>query len=186
MEVSRRLLGDDHPDTLSSRADLASTYSMQGRWKDAEELGLQVTKAMRRLLGNNHPATLISTANLASARHSRGEQRYSGRNSTSPRSVDRISLLSQRRDATPADRGRFRRKGGSSASSPDGGKEVPVANGFSVGTFHPWGRRPGFPQVSARAPARPSSPPCTRSFAIRTPNSAASPRNWCRVPRVWW
>jgi hypothetical protein len=33
-----RVLGDEHPDTLTSMADLASTYRNQGRWKEAEEL----------------------------------------------------------------------------------------------------------------------------------------------------
>ncbi|KAK3983889.1 hypothetical protein QBC44DRAFT_375780 [Cladorrhinum sp. PSN332] len=38
METSKRVLGDEHPDTLSSMADLAATWSSQGRWKEAEEL----------------------------------------------------------------------------------------------------------------------------------------------------
>jgi hypothetical protein len=36
MEKRKQVLGDDHPDTLTSMANLAATYSNQGRWKDAE------------------------------------------------------------------------------------------------------------------------------------------------------
>jgi hypothetical protein len=38
MEKRKQLLGEDHPDTLSSMANLAATYRNQGRWKDAEVL----------------------------------------------------------------------------------------------------------------------------------------------------
>ena len=32
METSKRVLGAEHPDTLTSMANLASTYQNQGRW----------------------------------------------------------------------------------------------------------------------------------------------------------
>ena len=38
METRNKVLGQDHPDTLTSMANLASTYRSQGRWKEAEEL----------------------------------------------------------------------------------------------------------------------------------------------------
>ena len=38
METSKKKLGVDHPDTLTSMANLASTYRNQGRWEVAEEL----------------------------------------------------------------------------------------------------------------------------------------------------
>jgi Tetratricopeptide repeat len=38
METRKRVLGKEHPDTLTSMANLASTYGNQGRWKEAEEL----------------------------------------------------------------------------------------------------------------------------------------------------
>ncbi|KAH6869558.1 hypothetical protein B0T10DRAFT_593531, partial [Thelonectria olida] len=39
-------VGEEHPSTLTSMADLASTYRNQGRWKEAEELevGLMETR----------------------------------------------------------------------------------------------------------------------------------------------
>jgi tetratricopeptide (TPR) repeat protein len=66
METRKRVLGEEHPDTLTSMANLASTYSNQGRWKEAEELEVQVIETRKRVLGQEHPDTLISMANLAS------------------------------------------------------------------------------------------------------------------------
>ena len=38
MELRKRLLGAEHPDTLTSMANLAETYRQQGRWNEAEAL----------------------------------------------------------------------------------------------------------------------------------------------------
>jgi Tetratricopeptide repeat len=61
-----RVLGEEHPDTLASMANLASTYRNQGRWTEAEELEVQVMRTRKRVLGEEHPSTLTSMANLAS------------------------------------------------------------------------------------------------------------------------
>jgi tetratricopeptide (TPR) repeat protein len=66
METSKRVLGDEHPDTLTSIANLASTYGDQGRWDEVEELEVEVMKTSKRVLGEEHPDTLTSIANLAS------------------------------------------------------------------------------------------------------------------------
>ncbi|KAF2201375.1 hypothetical protein GQ43DRAFT_360176, partial [Delitschia confertaspora ATCC 74209] len=42
METRKRVPGEDHSDTLASMANLASTYRNQGRWKEAEELDMQM------------------------------------------------------------------------------------------------------------------------------------------------
>ncbi|RYP69598.1 hypothetical protein DL770_008204 [Monosporascus sp. CRB-9-2] len=60
----KKLLGEDHLDTLTSMNNLASTYSKQGRWKEAEELGVRTLKTRKRVLGEDHPDTLISMHNL--------------------------------------------------------------------------------------------------------------------------
>ena len=72
METRRRVLGPEHPDTLTSMANLASTYSSQGRWTEAEELDVQVMEIRRRVLGPEHPDTLSSMANLASTYRMQG------------------------------------------------------------------------------------------------------------------
>ena len=46
--------------------NLASTYWNQGRWKEAENLGVQVMEMRKTVLGQEYPSTLISMANLAS------------------------------------------------------------------------------------------------------------------------
>jgi citrate lyase synthetase len=66
METRKRVLGDEHPDTLTSMGNLASTYSNQGRWREAEELQVQVMETTKRVLGDVHPDTLTSMGNLAS------------------------------------------------------------------------------------------------------------------------
>jgi tetratricopeptide (TPR) repeat protein len=72
VQTRKRVLGNEHPDTLSSMINLASTYSDQGRWKEAEELEVQVMQARKRVLGNEHPDTLRSMNNIASTYWNQG------------------------------------------------------------------------------------------------------------------
>jgi Tetratricopeptide repeat len=66
METRKTKLGVDHPDTLTSMANLASTFWNQGRWEKAEKLELQVIETRKTKLGADHPDTLTSMADLAS------------------------------------------------------------------------------------------------------------------------
>lgn len=72
MEVRNMVLGPEHPCTLTSMANLASTYWTQDRLKEAEELEVQVMEARRRVPGPEHPRTLTSMANLASTYWNQG------------------------------------------------------------------------------------------------------------------
>jgi hypothetical protein len=72
IETTKRVLGEEHPDTLTSMANLALTYSDQGRWTEAEELQVQVIEMRKRVLGAEHPDTLTSMANLASTYRNQG------------------------------------------------------------------------------------------------------------------
>ncbi|KAF2022729.1 hypothetical protein EK21DRAFT_82553, partial [Setomelanomma holmii] len=65
METFKRMLGDDHPSTLTSMANLASTLWDQGRWKEAEELEVQVMETFKRVLEDEYPDTLTSMANYS-------------------------------------------------------------------------------------------------------------------------
>jgi hypothetical protein len=65
MKVRKRILGNEHNDTLSSMAMVALTYNMNGRLDDAEKLGLQVMETIKTKLGVDHPDTLMSMNNLA-------------------------------------------------------------------------------------------------------------------------
>ena len=60
-----RILGHEHPDTLSSRAHLAVAYRDAGRTGEAIELGERVLAARERTLGPEHPHTLSVRAVLA-------------------------------------------------------------------------------------------------------------------------
>jgi hypothetical protein len=64
MEIIKRVLGLEHPDTLTSINNLALTYSRQGRWQEAEELEVQVMETRKKVLGLEHPDTLKSMNNL--------------------------------------------------------------------------------------------------------------------------
>ena len=65
VDDARCVLGEEHPSTLASMANLASTYWNQGRWKEAEELFVRVMETSLRVLGEEHPDTLTSMNNLA-------------------------------------------------------------------------------------------------------------------------
>ncbi|OAP63059.1 hypothetical protein AYL99_02286 [Fonsecaea erecta] len=68
----QEILGPEHPDTLTNIDNLASTYWNQGRWKEAEELEVQVMETSTRVLGAEHPDTLTSIGNLASMYRDQG------------------------------------------------------------------------------------------------------------------
>jgi hypothetical protein len=65
IETSKKKLGADHPSTLTSMANLASTYRNQGWWDAAKELEVQVMETRKKKLGADHPDTLNSMGNLA-------------------------------------------------------------------------------------------------------------------------
>ena len=47
--MRKRVLGEEHPDTLTSMVNLASTYRNQGRWKEVEELEERVMEMIKRV-----------------------------------------------------------------------------------------------------------------------------------------
>ena len=65
IEIRKRVLGPEHPDTLTSMHNLALISQNQGRWQEAEELQVQVMEITKRVQGPEHPDTLISMNNLA-------------------------------------------------------------------------------------------------------------------------
>ncbi|MBD2346757.1 tetratricopeptide repeat protein [Anabaena subtropica] len=72
LELSKRLLGDNHPSVATSLNNLASLYNSQGRYDQAEPLFLQALELSKRLLGDNHPDIATSLNNLASLYKSQG------------------------------------------------------------------------------------------------------------------
>jgi len=67
-----RVLGPDHPDTLTIRNNLAGAYYSVGRFGEAIELYEQVLADRVRVLGPDHPDTLTVRNNLAGAYKSAG------------------------------------------------------------------------------------------------------------------
>jgi len=51
-ETSKRMLGDEHPGTLTIMGNLASTYRNQDRWKEAEELEMQLMETRKKVLAH--------------------------------------------------------------------------------------------------------------------------------------
>ena len=54
METTKRVLGEEHPDSLLGMSNLASTYHQQGRLKEAEELEVLVMETRKRAFGEEH------------------------------------------------------------------------------------------------------------------------------------
>ena len=65
-QVRAYFLGQEHPSTLASMANLVSAYWNQGRWGEAEELNLKVRETRVRVLRLEHSDTLASMPDLAS------------------------------------------------------------------------------------------------------------------------
>ena len=74
LDMRKRVLGVEHPDTMKSMDNLARTYSKKGYLKEAEQLWIQVLDMKERVLGAEHPDTLRSMENLASIRESEMRQ----------------------------------------------------------------------------------------------------------------
>ncbi|MGH3801367.1 MAG: FxSxx-COOH system tetratricopeptide repeat protein, partial [Pseudonocardiaceae bacterium] len=65
LELRRRVLGEDHPDTLSSANSLATNLRRLGKNKLACKLDQDTLARRRRVLGENHRDTLRSASGLA-------------------------------------------------------------------------------------------------------------------------
>ncbi|MGW5464903.1 FxSxx-COOH system tetratricopeptide repeat protein [Streptomyces sp. NPDC003996] len=68
-----RLLGPDHPDTLTSRNNLAAALRGMGEYAQAVDLHRRTLEDRMRILGPDHPDTLGSRGNLAAALRGMGE-----------------------------------------------------------------------------------------------------------------
>ena len=64
-DARRRILRDDHPDTLVARMDLAEVQLARGRLDEAEAEFRAVLDARRRVLGADHPKALNTSMELA-------------------------------------------------------------------------------------------------------------------------
>ncbi|WP_414572856.1 tetratricopeptide repeat protein [Nostoc sp. CCY 9925] len=75
LKVTKKHLGEEHPDVATSLNNLAELYRSQGRYSKAEPFHLEALALRRRLLGEKHTDVAQSLDNLALLYKSQG--RYS-------------------------------------------------------------------------------------------------------------
>ncbi len=79
VQIQRRVLGPQNPDTLRSMSFLASILVAEDRFAEGEKLARETLDLQRRILGEEHPDTLHSMRHLADAmiyqgRYAEGEK----------------------------------------------------------------------------------------------------------------
>ena len=65
LDTRSKILGVEHPDTISAMEHLGATYVALGKYTEVEKLMSQVGDARNRILGVEHPDTIKGRANLA-------------------------------------------------------------------------------------------------------------------------
>ncbi len=70
LDARRRVLGEEHPNTLTAANNLAHSLSLQGKYVEAEQMFQATQGACRRVLGSAHPETLGSERWLERVRSS--------------------------------------------------------------------------------------------------------------------
>ena len=73
VDLRRRVLGDEHLDTLTGDNNLGQLYREQGKYAEAEQVLTRTTTIRQRVLGEDHPDTLITMANLGLVLHEQGK-----------------------------------------------------------------------------------------------------------------
>jgi tetratricopeptide (TPR) repeat protein/predicted Ser/Thr protein kinase len=73
LEVRRRLLGNDHPDTIRSINSVGYLLQMQGKLDQAEPLHREALERSRRALGDDHAETQTSINNMATLLEAQGK-----------------------------------------------------------------------------------------------------------------
>ena len=65
LDSKEKVLGKEHPDTLTSVSNLALVLQYQGKYDEAEQIDRRALDGREKALGKEHPDTLISVSNLA-------------------------------------------------------------------------------------------------------------------------
>jgi len=69
-----RVMGNDHPDAMATRASLATMLFAAGRFDESERLWRSLLGQMQRVLGRDHPDTANCLVGLAAIDVHRGRQ----------------------------------------------------------------------------------------------------------------
>jgi serine/threonine protein kinase/tetratricopeptide (TPR) repeat protein len=72
LEIRRRLLGEEHPETLTSLSHAGTLLKTQGRQTEAEPYYRKMLEGRRRVLGDDHPDTLTAISNMGFLFHAQG------------------------------------------------------------------------------------------------------------------
>jgi tetratricopeptide (TPR) repeat protein len=70
--IRQRILGEENPDTVRSRGDLAGSLNDQGKYADAEPLYRQALAICQKMLGEGHPDTARNYTGVAGALTAQG------------------------------------------------------------------------------------------------------------------
>jgi tetratricopeptide (TPR) repeat protein len=73
LQLGKRVLGKDHPDTLTSINSFAESLRQRGKYTEAETMHRQTLLLKERVLGKDHPDMLTSISNLANSLRQRGK-----------------------------------------------------------------------------------------------------------------
>lgn len=73
LETRRRILGNDHPDTLRSAGEHAELLREQGKFAEAEPLFREAMEGRRRVVGDEHPDTLAAIGRMGSLLQAQGK-----------------------------------------------------------------------------------------------------------------
>ncbi len=73
MKVRKRILGQEHSDTLNSMAIVGSVYELRGKYDEAELLCQETLQLREKVLSKEHPDTLGSMNNLVGFLKSQGK-----------------------------------------------------------------------------------------------------------------
>src|SRR5206468_1813174 len=66
LDGREKILGKEHPDTLTSVSDIALVLRDQGKYEEAEAMNRRALDGEEKVLGKEHPDTLTSVSTLAS------------------------------------------------------------------------------------------------------------------------
>ena len=91
LEISQRVLGEEHPDTAVSYNNVAYNLNAQGRYEEAEPLYRKGLEIRQRVLGEEHPSTAASYNNVASNLNAQG--RYEEAEPLYRKAVELIEII---------------------------------------------------------------------------------------------
>lgn len=73
LEGREKVLGLEHPNTLTSVKNLADVLRYQGKYEEAEAINRRALEGFEKALGPEHPSTLATVGNLASVLQDQGK-----------------------------------------------------------------------------------------------------------------